>query len=124
MSKFLLYGKIALFIVSATIIGLMAWQNYILQNRLNTAMEQIGNLSGAIDTQSITIDQLNRQVVVTQRNMQRVQTETVQIEINTIEEQRTNRAAVNSAYTEPPARSSEIITNRTNELFRNLRGVQ
>jgi uncharacterized coiled-coil protein SlyX len=124
MSKFLLYGKIALFIVSATIIGLMAWQNYILQNRLNTAMEEIGNLSGAIDTQSITIDQLNRQVVVTQRNMQRVQTETVQIEINTIEEQRTNRAAVNSAYTEPPARSSEIITNRTNELFRNLRGVQ
>lgn len=124
MSKFLLYGKIAAIIVSATIIGLMAWQNYILQNRLNTAMEQIGNLSGAIDTQSITIDQLNRQVVVTQRNMRRVQEETVQIEINTIEEQRANRAAVNSAYTENTTRSSEIITNRTNELFRSIRGAQ
>lgn len=124
MSKFMLYGKIALIIVSATIIGLMAWQNYNLQNRLNTAMEEIGNLAGAVDTQSITIDQLNRQVTVTQQNMQRVQEETVQIEINTLEEQRTNRVAVDSAYSQDPITSSEIITNRTNELFRNLRGVQ
>jgi hypothetical protein len=124
MSKYMLYGKIALIIVSATIIGLMAWQNYNLQNRLNTAMEEIGSLAGAVDTQSITIDQLNRQVTVTQQNMQRVQEETVQIEINTLEEQRINRAAVDSAYSQDPITSSEIITNRTNELFRNLRGVQ
>jgi hypothetical protein len=120
MSKLLFYGKIILVIVSITSIGFFMWQNANLQNRINNAMEEIGNLSGALETQNITIDQLNRQITITQQNLRRVQEETTQIEINTIEELRNNRTVVNSAYSEDTQTSSEIITNRTNEIFRNL----
>lgn len=118
MSKFLLYGKIGLILIFVTIIGMMVWQNYNLQNRLDSALEEIGNLSGALDTQSITIDQLNNQMVVTQQNMQIIQEETSQIEVSVIEEERKNMSAVDSAYTETTEESSRIITERTNELFR------
>jgi len=120
MSKLLFYGKIILVIVSITSIGFFMWQNANLQNRINNAMEEIGNLSGALETQNITIDQLNRQITITQQNLRRVQEETTRIEVNTIEELRNNRTVVNSVYTEDPQTSSEIITNRTNEIFRNL----
>ncbi len=120
MSKLLFYGKIILVIVLITSIGFFMWQNANLQNRINNAMEEIGNLSGALETQNLTINQLNRQITITQQNLRRVQEETTRIEVNTIEELHNNRTVVNSVYTEDTQTSSEIITNRTNEIFRNL----
>jgi Fic family protein len=120
MSKLLFYGKIILVIMSITSVSFFMWQNTNLQNRINNAMEEIGNLSGALEIQNLTINQLNRQIIITQQNLRRFQEETTQIEINTIEELRNNRTVVNSAYTEDTQTSSELITNRTNEIFRNL----
>jgi hypothetical protein len=122
MTKLMLYGKVIIFIIATTTIGVLMFQNYNLQNRMNSAMVEIGNLSGALETQSDTIDQLNRQNTIIRENLQRLQEQTTVIENNTITELRRNQIIINDIYSEESSVSSELSTNRLNEIFRNIQG--
>ena len=117
MTNFILYAKILLFVAAGSVIAFLYWQNTTLQSKLDNTMIQIGELSGALDTQSVTIDQLNLQSQITQQNMAKVQESSTKIEIDTIQSQRDNRNAISSVNTQNSETASKTITERINTLL-------
>lgn len=117
MTNFILYAKILLFVAAGSVIAFLYWQNTTLQSKLDNTLIQIGELTGALDTQSVTIDQLNLQSQITQQNMAKVQESSTKIEIDTIQSQRDNRNAISSVNTQNSETASKTITERINTLL-------